>query len=550
MSNFFSSITEKAQSALNSSPIAQHLPAGMKGQTANNSAEGEQGGILKSHAFESIHQQLRTFQQQYSSSVSPVQKIITTEKGVAIDLDSLSRDTHAHSKEMYTWGQNEEADIKDVTDRLAWINFIEGSLAHTLATRINASRAPLKALRDAEITLNGHLNIRTGLQNQIARIEHEQRRGNEQRLVELKKQLEKAEVDDEPLEKEVDLLKRKAVRDSEQMKWQAVREYAEKLILLSQGAYAVLQALPVIPPLGNQPYAGAQWTAGVRATLQHGLDNYKPGDITLSLNSPSTADLSRSDTRGFGETHARELSHINSTEPSTQPGIPLTPPPTATEVGAPPPAPSLNSNLSGQSVKSATGGFPPSPPPKASSPPYASQSPPLNPATLNQAPAPIPIPTNTSTSVVAPNPTDPTVKISSVTPTVAETGVPKSAGSEGPGPASGSLLDLKGPSPRNPLPGSDTKGPYGTDSLAGYGMSTAYESAEDEKKRLQREERERILREGGSASSSSGPAPSGKLESTEEEKRRLEREERDRILAGEPGSQQPPNDSELPPYEE
>lgn len=47
------------------------------------------------------------------SSVSPVQKIITTEKGVAIDLDSLSRDTHAHSKEMYTWGQNEEADIKD-----------------------------------------------------------------------------------------------------------------------------------------------------------------------------------------------------------------------------------------------------------------------------------------------------------------------------------------------------------------------------------------------------------------------------------------------------
>lgn len=116
-----------------------------------------------------------------------------------------------------------------VTDRLAWINFIEGSLAHTLATRINASRAPLKALRDAEITLNGHLNIRTGLQNQIARIEHEQRRGNEQRLVELKKQLEKAEVDDEPLEKEVDLLKRKAVRDSEQMKWQAVREVSRTL---------------------------------------------------------------------------------------------------------------------------------------------------------------------------------------------------------------------------------------------------------------------------------------------------------------------------------
>jgi hypothetical protein len=49
---------------------------------------------------------------QYGSA-TPVQKMITTGKGVAIDFDSVSRDGKAHSKELYMWGQEEDVDIKD-----------------------------------------------------------------------------------------------------------------------------------------------------------------------------------------------------------------------------------------------------------------------------------------------------------------------------------------------------------------------------------------------------------------------------------------------------
>ena len=48
-------------------------------------------------------------------TTSPIQKIITTEKGVAIDFDSLSRDSKTQSKELYTWGQTEADDLKDGT---------------------------------------------------------------------------------------------------------------------------------------------------------------------------------------------------------------------------------------------------------------------------------------------------------------------------------------------------------------------------------------------------------------------------------------------------
>lgn len=104
------------------------------------------------------------------------------------------------------------------------MNYIQGSLATTLAQKLDASRAPFKELRDAETSLSGRRNIRAGFQNQIARIEHDQQRGMEQKLVELRRQLSKAEQDDEPLEKEVEILKRKALRESERLKWEALRE--------------------------------------------------------------------------------------------------------------------------------------------------------------------------------------------------------------------------------------------------------------------------------------------------------------------------------------
>ena len=42
-----------------------------------------------------------------------MQKIITSGKGIAIDYDAVARDSQAHSKEIYLWGQEEDTDIKD-----------------------------------------------------------------------------------------------------------------------------------------------------------------------------------------------------------------------------------------------------------------------------------------------------------------------------------------------------------------------------------------------------------------------------------------------------
>ena len=111
-----------------------------------------------------------------------------------------------------------------MTDRLAYLNFVQGSLANTLAVKLDNARTPFKVLRDAEIALTPRRNIRAGMALQISRIEHDQQKGMEKRLADLKEQLRKHEAEDEAKEKQVEILKRRAVRESEQQKWEAIRE--------------------------------------------------------------------------------------------------------------------------------------------------------------------------------------------------------------------------------------------------------------------------------------------------------------------------------------
>lgn len=90
--------------------------------------------------------------------------------------------------------------------------------------KLDSARTPLKALRDAETAITPRRNIRAGLQNQIARLEHDQQKGMEKKIQDFKDQLRKAELEDQAQENEIELLKRKAIRESEQLKWDAIRE--------------------------------------------------------------------------------------------------------------------------------------------------------------------------------------------------------------------------------------------------------------------------------------------------------------------------------------
>ncbi|KAI0030659.1 Eisosome component PIL1-domain-containing protein [Vararia minispora EC-137] len=550
---FLQQFADKAQDAINKTPLAQHIPSSIYGRP-HGSSSTEESSSNRGGALGQLQHQFRTFQIQYGyGSATPVQRIITTEKGVALDLDAFKRDAQAQSKELYMWGQNDAADVKDITDRLAWLNFITGSLASTIADKLNAARTPLKALRDNDAQLAPRRNARASLQLQIDRLEQGKEKGYEKRIVELRDQLRKAEGDDAAAEKEAEIMKRKALRESEQLKFEALREFGEKLSLISQASVPILEVLPSVPPSVAQPYSGAEHSGNVRAVLQHALDSWKPGDVTLRAQ--AGAMLDRSHTRAFGETHAAELSKINSEQPHPsmpEPALqssrtPSLAAPTLPTVQEKTLAPIATSVPAPAPIASSVGPSATSPAPRAS--PIASRasllssssSPPIDPNALNNAPAPIPPLSSLPSAVAAPNPIDPEVKILSVTPTVAETGVPIQARAQDPGPASGSLKDLKSPSTNAATSSSAADAPAASPLGPGTAAAVAarHETAEEEKKRLEREERERVLHTSTSAAPPAAESSTPRYESAEEEKERLEREEKERILRADAA---PPSD--------
>ncbi|KAG8758723.1 hypothetical protein FRC14_007510 [Serendipita sp. 396] len=526
---FLSSIADKAQAViagkLGSSGSSAHghsdstssvPPPATGAQAPYNPPAQEQSGSLsgRHHGLETIQHHLRSLQVQYSSGISQenrqLQLLITASKGVALDYDTVGRDAKAQSKELFLWGQTQGDDIKDVTDRLAYLNFVHGALSYTLATDLDKSRAAWKNVRDAEAQLAPRRAARSNIAGQVNKLKTEGGRGGnvDTRLAELEAQLKKAESDDAPLENELQLLRRTAIKESETLKWKGLKEYGQKLILLAGASEQLLRVLPTSPP---ETYTGHQQTAAVRAALQNALDSgYVPQTEHLPLNVGSPAG-GIGETRSFGETHAVELNSIATvTDNGHDAATPINPDalnnnpapiPSTTHHYNAPSGPPAGHHYAAPSV---------APPSEAHHPPTTYVSPTGGPTSSTSIPH---------------------------APTVAETGVPVKAGAEGPGPVAGSLSQGAEEVRERPTVG------YGVGSneqAPAYGSAAAvHESAEEEKRRL--------------AAAEQNPAPSsapsgsygdhlGDLhastsirrpvvhESAEDEKKRLEREERERIL--------------------
>ena len=227
--------------------------------------------------------------------------------------------------------------------------------------------------------------------------------------------------------------------------------------------------MPSVPPSPELPYNGKEETGSVRASLQHSLDQWKPGQVNLTV--PAGVNLDRSHTRSFGESHSEELKQIVTAERQADPASPPArgsfesghdssldaKPSSATATASADPTQDLSSTAIPSTTSAEN-----SPVPIPNRDPISSTNPstattkdsPINPAVEPNKPAPIQLTSSSvAVSVTSPGPVATDSKVPSAIPNVAET----SGSSSGAGPKH-------------------------------------YESAEEEKKRLEREERERFLR--------------------------------------------------------
>lgn len=285
---------------------------------------------------------LRQIQATYDPRQAPetlkLQLLIKAQKGLVTDSEALGRDSHMVSKQLYLWASEQpDQALKDVGDRLAYMTYQVGDLQQHCSKDLEQARADLKEIRNFENELVRLRERDKALESQIQKLLQDSRPKHESKEKLSSMTAEHSSVTEKlkELERSTPAQRRKLIQSSYHTQFRALREMADKLLIVTQFGDLLLDELDQDPQL---EYTGQDRTALVKGAASQALLDYqgpifsKPNiglahpDSNQSSTSTGSSSVHRADTRLFGETHPHVLansldalhssqSHVESSSP-------------------------------------------------------------------------------------------------------------------------------------------------------------------------------------------------------------------------------------------
>ncbi|EFP88284.2 uncharacterized protein PGTG_14368 [Puccinia graminis f. sp. tritici CRL 75-36-700-3] len=269
---------------------------------------------------------LRQFQATYDPRQAPetlkLQLLIKAQKSLVVDSEGLARDSHMVSKQLYLWAcEQPDQALKDVGDRLAYMNYQIGDLQQQCSKTLEKSRNDLKEIRNLENELIKIRDREKTLQIQINKLLQDPRQRPETSEKISSLTAEHAAVVEKMKETEamIPAHKRLLIKSSYRTQFEALREMGDKLMIISQFGDLLLDELPEDPHL---QYSGEDRTAQIKGAASQALSDYngpvfsRPNTDLGNLHSSQltgggSSSLHRTDTRLFSETHPHVLADVS-----------------------------------------------------------------------------------------------------------------------------------------------------------------------------------------------------------------------------------------------
>ncbi|GAB00019.1 uncharacterized protein L969DRAFT_90112 [Mixia osmundae IAM 14324] len=250
--------------------------------------------------------------------------LIAAQKGTVIDHLAVARETKAVAKALFDWSNEQTkdsaTDLRDVSDRLAYVVFQEAELHAEYAAHLEQSRTLLKELRNFENKFSPNRDRRSQLQHQIAKLKTSAKPNGTaslKRQASLQDELDTLEKADVPHEKSIEMLKRQKLRESFDLRFTALQRLGEKMAVLSSYGRALGADLTSNDP-DVVPYAGKDRTAAIRVNAQEALDAWSPSTSFVPpprLEAKPGISLQEGYTyASFGQTHKDDLAAMSSSE--------------------------------------------------------------------------------------------------------------------------------------------------------------------------------------------------------------------------------------------
>ncbi|KAI9631636.1 hypothetical protein KEM48_014567 [Puccinia striiformis f. sp. tritici PST-130] len=208
---------------------------------------------------------LRQIQATYDPRQAPetlkLQLLIKAQKSLVVDSEGLARDSHMVSKQLYHWACDQpDLALKDVGDRLAYMNYQVGDIHQQCSQTLERSRSDLKDIRNLENELIKLREREKALQLQINKSQQDSRK----------------KVDSTMIAEHENI-------SSYKTQFEALREMGDKLMIIAHFGDLLLNELPEDDQI---PYSAQDKTAQIKGAASLNLSDYHQTVHSTPINHP------------------------------------------------------------------------------------------------------------------------------------------------------------------------------------------------------------------------------------------------------------------------
>lgn len=167
--------------------------------------------------------------------------LIKLEKNVMHALEITANERREVAKQLSLWGETNDDDVLDVTDKLGVLIYEIGELEDQFVDKYDQYRITLKAIRNIEASVQPLRDRKQKITNDIAHLKYKD--PQLPKIAVLEQELVRAEAELLVAEAQLSNITREKVKVAFNYQFDAIRELAEKLALIAGYGKALLQLL-------------------------------------------------------------------------------------------------------------------------------------------------------------------------------------------------------------------------------------------------------------------------------------------------------------------
>lgn len=220
-------------------------------------------------------------------------QLIKTEKNVMKALELLSFERRNTAKGLTSWGEDQEEDVSDITDKLSVLIYEMGMIDDAFIDRYDQYRLAIKSVRNIEASVQPSRARKQQITDQIAMLKYKDPQSP--KILVLEQELVRAEAESLVAEAQLSNITREKLKQAFEYQFDAVKEHCARISICASFGKALLELLDdtAVTPGETRPvYDGYDTTKAIIADCETALREWTLDDKpVMSITHPGHDEL-------------------------------------------------------------------------------------------------------------------------------------------------------------------------------------------------------------------------------------------------------------------